>query len=266
MALKVIPGRPIHSKTFSDERGSLPYDRPPFAPWPEKDPELAESSDSLAERLQISREIQDFWAVESHRKAMASQLRMQREIVEVPGVTLRNDSYSRNLSIGACKRAKSICGDVTTANTAPAADGAAICLVVWGSIAQRCSSAIRIVSSAMLGGNPREPGIAPVAAIRRALEGAGIKNSDLSSAEIMEAYASQAIACIIESGLPAQIVNRSGGALARGHPIGASGAILAVRLFHELNRPNMLGLAAIAAAGGLGTSMILKSEGGYPSK
>jgi acetyl-CoA C-acetyltransferase len=73
----------------------------------------------------------------------------------------------------------------------------------------------------------------------------------------MEAYAVQAIACIDGAGLDPDLVNCGGGALARGHPIGASGAILAVRLFHDLRRGT--GLAAIAAAGGLGTALLLQA-------
>lgn len=80
---------------------------------------------------------------------------------------------------------------------------------------------------------------------------------------MMEAFAVQALACIEGIGLAPDSVNQRGGALARGHPIGASGAILAVRLFHDLRRgaPGDLGLAAIAAAGGLGSAMVLEAVG-----
>jgi acetyl-CoA C-acetyltransferase len=94
-----------------------------------------------------------------------------------------------------------------------------------------------------------------VAAIAEALRRAGIGPADLTAAEVMEAYAVQAIACVEGAGLNPDLVNGGGGALARGHPIGASGAILAVRLFHDLRGGT--GLAAIAAAGGLGTALLL---------
>ncbi|MCY4461390.1 MAG: thiolase family protein [Albidovulum sp.] len=251
--------RPIRSKTFLDGKTPLPYDRPPFSPWPSEDPDLADAADQLACRLNLSRRQQDEWTVNSHRKALASIQRMRKEIVQVPGASIEFDSYSRNLSMATCARAGIICGTVTTANTAPSADGAAVCLVVSKRIAANCAKAVRIVSSSILGGEPKEPGIAPVESIRRSLKKAGCDIEELHAAEIMEAYASQAIACVLKSGLDARIVNRRGGALARGHPIGASGAILAVRLFHELDEPNMMGLAAIAAAGGLGTAMIAKA-------
>jgi acetyl-CoA C-acetyltransferase len=150
-----------------------------------------------------------------------------------------------------------ISGPVTAANTAVAADGAALCLVVSERLAQRASHALRIAGGVTRGGKPDEPGLAPVAAIAEVLGRTGIAATDLTVAEVMEAYAVQAIACIDGAGLDPDLVNCGGGALARGHPIGASGAILAVRLFHDLRRGT--GLAAIAAAGGLGTALLLQA-------
>ncbi len=109
-----------------------------------------------------------------------------------------------------------------------------------------------------LGADPCQPGLAPVPAIAAALARAKVPVATLSAAEIMEAYAVQAIACIRGAGLDAGIVNAKGGALARGHPIGASGAILAVRLFHDLRRGH--GLAAIASAGGIGAALVLAAD------
>jgi len=91
--------------------------------------------------------------------------------------------------------------------------------------------------------------------MQQALSAAGLTPLSLQMAEVMEAYAAQAMACVAASGLDPAIVNPQGGALARGHPIGASGAILAVGLFHGLTSGH--GLAAIAAAGGLGTALIV---------
>ena len=103
------------------------------------------------------------------------------------------------------------------------------------------------------------PGTAPIAAIAAALQAAGVAPGDLVAAEIMEAYAVQALACIQGAGIDPEIVNMGGGALARGHPIGASGAVLAVRLFHEMQARGGTGLAAIAAAGGLGSALVLRA-------
>ena len=136
--------------------------------------------------------------------------------------------------------------------------GTALLLARWP-IRQRAGTvllaAVGVYGAATLGGTPEEPGLAPLAAIRRIWQG-----EPLAQAEIMEAYAVQALAVIDGAGLDPQIVNPAGGGLARGHPIGASGAILAVRLFHGLRQGR--GLAAIAAAGGIGTALLVEAPSG----
>ena len=104
------------------------------------------------------------------------------------------------------------------------------------------------------------PALAPVAAAASLLKRSGLEASEITAVEMMEAFAVQAIACVEGIGLDPECVNRRGGALARGHPIGASGAILAVRLFHDLKQSasDAIGLAAIAAAGGIGSAMIFR--------
>ncbi len=226
------------------------YDQPPFTPWPERDPGMVEAAAGLAQRLGIAREIQDAWAVESHRKALAA--RFGGEIVAIAGV--ERDAFARVLTTELVRRAKALAGSVTVATAAVAADAAAFVLVVSDRIA--AGRGLRIVGGVTLGGDPVEPGLAPVAAIGQVLAKNGIAANGLDVVEIMEAYAVQAIACVQGAGLDAGRVNLSGGALARGHPIGASGAILAVRLFYELKRGH--GLAAIAAAGGIGTALLVE--------
>lgn len=197
---------------------AVPYDQAPFTPWPARDPEMGAAA-ALADRLGLDRVAQADWAVESHAKARA--VTDWPEIVPVAAV---------------------------------AADAAAFVLVVSDGIAAG-RAGLRIVTGATLGGTPEEPGLVPIAAIAAALGRAWLQPGDLAMAEVMEAYAVQAMACVNGAGLPVGIVNRGGGALARGHPIGASGAILAVRLFHGL--PAGYGLAAIAAAGGLGSALVV---------
>ena len=103
------------------------------------------------------------------------------------------------------------------------------------------------------------PGAAPIAAAQKLLAAQKIGPETIAVAEIMEACAAQAIACAEGIGIAESALNRGGGGLARGHPIGASGAILAVRLWHEMRKeaPRTLGLAAIAAAGGLGSVLLV---------
>jgi len=249
--------RPIRMRTFADGREPETYDQAPFTPWPDRDPNMAKAADMLGKAKGISREEQDAWAVQSHAKARSSPLH-EGEII--PIAKLRNDPFTRQLTPQLCGRAKAIAGDVTAANTAVAADAAAFCIIVSEKLAKAVNApALRIVGGATLGGDPACPGLAPIAAVHETLSRAQIKTADLSVAEVMEAYAVQAIACVQGTGIDPSIVNKGGGALARGHPIGASGAINAVRLSHELWRMGGTGLSTIAAAGGIGTALLLSA-------
>lgn len=240
-----------------DPQGGPPvaYDAPPFTPWPDRDPDMAQAAQALALGRGLDREAQDRWAVASHARALAAHL---PEIVPMAG--LRRDPFARRLSPTLAARARSVAGSISTANMAVAADGAAFCLLVSDHLARDLPGRRwRILSGATLGDDPGCPGLAPVPAMRRALTQAGLGPADLAAAEIMEAFAVQAMACVAEIGLDPARVNRGGGALARGHPIGASGAVNAVRLCHEL-APGQHGLAAIAAAGGLGSALVLRAD------
>jgi acetyl-CoA C-acetyltransferase len=206
------------------------------------------AAEALARRLSIPRDRQEAWAAQSHAKALAVDL--STEIVPLNGMT--RDAFPRVLSPGLLARTPVLTGTITAATAAVAADAAAVCLVVSDRIAQ--GRGLALIAGATLGGTPEEPGLAPIAAIRRIWGG-----EPLAQAEIMEAYAVQTLAVIDGAGIDPRIVNPGGGGLARGHPIGASGAILAVRLFHGLKRGR--GLAAIAAAGGIGSALLVEASG-----
>jgi len=249
--------RPLRAHQFADGRAAEPYDQAPFTPWPERDPDMAQAADALAGRLNISRAAQEGWAMASHAKARA-QKAPSGEIVPLEG--LQTDPFARNLTPRTCARAPVVCGSITAANMAVAADGAAFCIVVSAQVARDLGrQGVSITSGATLGSDPTCPGLAPLPAIQRALDQAGLKPADLQAAEVMEAFAVQAIACVQGAGLPPDIVNSQGGALARGHPIGASGAINVVRLFHRLRAQGGDGLATIAAAGGIGSAVVLSA-------
>jgi acetyl-CoA C-acetyltransferase len=239
--------RPLRYVTDPDGGPPTAYEQAPFTPWPERDPDMAVAADALARRLGISRSAQDAWAVASHARARAADY---PEIVPLAGVA--RDAFTRALTLAQAARARVVTGSITAANAAVAADGAAVCLVVSARIAAGVPGALRIVRGATVGDDPTEPGLAPVAAIRTVMTGL------VTQVEMMEAYAVQAMACVHMAGLDPACVNPGGGALARGHPIGASGAVLAVRLFHHLRAGQ--GLAAIAAAGGIGTAMLFARE------
>lgn len=251
---------PLRSRTFADGRMPEPYTQAPFTPWADRDPDMAEAADALGKSLGISRHDQDVWAMDSHAAAIDWQGRADHpEIAPLLGQT--RDAFTRKLSVALCRRAPVISGDITAANMAIAADGAAFCVVVSDQVAQRLGAqSVKIMSGRTCGGDPMRPGLAPIDAIRSALSQAKLAPTDLDAAEIMEAFAVQAIACQQGAGLPRAITNRNGGGLARGHPVGASGAILAVRLFHDLCRNGGTGLAAIAAAGGLGSAVVLSAD------
>ena len=247
--------RPLRLRTFADGRPPQAYDAPAFSPFPDRDPDMAEAADLLGRQLGISRSEQDLWAVESHRKARAAAPRLAAEITPIAGIA--QDPFARDLTPRLAARAQIVTGDITAANMAVAADAAAFCVLVSERFA--APGAIELIGGATLGDDPAMPGTAPVPAIARALSRAGLRPRDLARSEVMEAFAVQAIACQRLAGLDPATMNVGGGSLARGHPIGASGAALAVRLYHELRSGGGAGLAAIAAAGGIGTALLLQS-------
>lgn len=241
------------------------YERPPFTPWPDNDPDMLEAAARLAQMHKISRHAQDDYAMASHACALSAPP-APGEIVEIGG--LLNDAFTRRLTPLLCTRMPVLAGSdeygVTAATIAVEADAAAAVLVVSDEIAHRLNGLqpVRIAGSVSMGGDPAMPGLAPVAATQKLLARFDLKPADIAIAEIMEAFAAQAMACRDLTGLQPARINRGGGALARGHPIGASGAILIVRLWHELQKQNAgeHGLAMIAAAGGLGSAMMLTRD------
>lgn len=244
--------RPLRFATDPAGGAAVAYDQPPFTPWPDRDPAMAGAAAALAAAWGISRAEQDDWAIASHAKARAAD--MSGEIVPLLGQF--GDAFTRNLTPALAARAKGLCGPISVANTAVAADAAAFVIVTTAARAARMPRALRIAAAVTLGAAPDQPGTAPLPAIAQALRLAGISPAEVTVAEVMEAYAVQAIACVRGAGLDPARVNLCGGALARGHPVGASGAVLAVRLFHTLRRGH--GLATIAAAGGIGTAVVLQ--------
>lgn len=247
--------RPLRLATDPDGGPAQAYDRPAFTPFPERDPDLHEAAAALARRLGISRARMDAWAGDSHAKALKHRQDMAAEIVPLAG--LAHDAFSRDLTAAVTARARVLTGGITAANAAVGADAAGFVVVSAQPIGPH---PLRLLSGVTRGAAPHDPGFAPLVAMAEVLRQSGTAASALVMAEVMEAYAAQVIACVEGSGLDPAIVNPHGGALARGHPIGASGAILAVRLFHGLARGR--GLAAIAAAGGIGTALVVERRDG----
>ncbi|WP_428029080.1 acetyl-CoA C-acyltransferase [Ancylobacter sp.] len=243
-------------------KGEAPvfYDRPPFTPWPARDPDMIAAAAALARQGGITRAQQAAFAIDSHARALVARERLRAEIVPLAG--LDADAFTRRLTPQLCARAPVLAGEgdvaVDAAGVAVEADAAAAVLVVSAQVRTRLGiSGLAVVDGGSVGAAPEQPALALVPAAARLLaRHPGL----LACVELMEAFAVQALANSAALGLDPARVNRSGGALARGHPIGASGAILAVRLFHELaaEGEGARGLAAIAAAGGLGSALMLQ--------
>ncbi|WP_299413173.1 acetyl-CoA C-acyltransferase [uncultured Sulfitobacter sp.] len=247
--------RPQRFRTYADGSPPEAYGQPPFVPWPERDPDMAAAADALATARRISRAEQDAWAVRSHAAALENRASLA-EVIPLAGQS--DDPFARRMTLKLAARAKEVHGSITAANMAVAADAAAFCVVVSEEVMRALGAdGVAILGGASKGSTPEMPGIAPLAAIRAALHQTKLAPSDITTAEVMEAFAVQAIACVQGAGLDPDCVNRSGGALARGHPIGASGTINAVRLYHELRQHGGTGLATIAAAGGIASALVL---------
>jgi acetyl-CoA acetyltransferase family protein len=151
---------------------------------------------------------------------------------------------------------------VTAGNASGINDGAAALLLVEATHAREIGlrPMARVVATAVAGVHPDVMGIGPVPAIRKALERAGLDAGDIDVVELNEAYASQAVACMDELGLDPARVNPNGGAIALGHPLGASGARLMTAVVHELRRTGgRYGLATMCIGVGQGIATIVES-------
>jgi acetyl-CoA acetyltransferase family protein len=228
---------------------------------------LGESAEKLAEIYSISREAQDEFALRSHTlAARAYEEGALAEVVPVPGVDLERDEGIRTDTslekLGKLKPAFVEDGSVTAGNSSPLNDGAA--MVLLGS--EAAGKAIgaeplaRVVSRGVHGVDPDVFGIAPVEAVNVALAKAGIGWDDVAVVELNEAFASQSLACLAGwPDLDPEKVNARGGAIAIGHPLGASGARVLGRVAHELRaRGGGYGVATLCIGVGQGLAMVLE--------
>lgn len=246
-------------------KADVEYQQPPFSPWPERDPDMLDAAALLARQMGITRAEQEALAIRSHADALAARERLAGEIVPLGGLT--HDAFNRPIGPKLCARLPVLAGDethgLTTATTAVEADAGAVCAIVSDGFLSAHPHlkprGVQIVGGLSLGDDPAMPALAPVAAVRETLARFSLAMDAFDVCELMEAFAVQAIACIRLAGFVPERTNLGGGALARGHPVGASGAINAVRLYHEmLARPGAgKGLAAIAGAGGLAATLVL---------
>jgi acetyl-CoA C-acetyltransferase len=243
------------------------YQRAPFAPASLGDPEMGVAADLLARDHGVSRAAQDEYAARSHARAIATQRAggFDAEIVPL-GDVATDDRPRSGLSVDRLARLRPAFlpdGTVTAGNSCGINDGAALVAAVDAGTYRRLGGpGLRVLATATAGVAPDRPGLGIVPATRLALARAGLTLDAIDVIEFNEAFAGQVLACCVELDLEPERVCPEGGALAVGHPWGASGAVLAVRLFAQLaGRPGGYGLAAIAVGGGQGVAMVVQSCG-----
>lgn len=234
---------------------------------------MGQTAENVAEQWQISRDAQDEFALASQNKAEAAQ-KAGKFADEITPFTVKtrkgeliidNDEYIRHgadlASLQKLRPAFTKDGSVTAGNASGLNDGAAGALLMTADEAERrgIEPLARIVSYATAGLDPKIMGVGPIYASRKALEKAGWKPEDLDLVEANEAFAAQACAVNKDMGWDPAIVNVNGGAIAIGHPIGASGArILNTLLFEMKRRGAKRGLATLCIGGGMGVAMCLE--------
>ncbi len=232
------------------------------------------TAENVAAKYGITREEQDAFALETHRRAAAAQVdgSFDSEILPVsvpsrkgPVVVSKDESVRPDTSMEALARLKPAFqpdGTVTAGNASGLNDGAAMLAICDDSYAEMhgLQPLAEIVSYAAVGVDPAYMGLGPSSAIPVALRRAGLDIGAIELFELNEAFASQSIAVCRDLNLPQDKVNSTGGAIALGHPIGASGARVAVTLVHALRRSGkQYGVASLCIGGGMGIAMVLRS-------
>ncbi len=234
---------------------------------------MGQTAENVAEQWQISREQQDEFALASQNKAEAAQNagKFDEEIVAYTvrtrkgDIVVDKDEYIRHgANIEAMQKMRPAFtkeGSVTAANASGINDGAAGALLMSAEEAEKrgIEPLARIASYATAGLDPSIMGVGPIHASRKALDKAGWKVGDLDLVEANEAFAAQACAVNKDMGWDPEIVNVNGGAIAIGHPIGASGArVLNTLLFEMKRRDAKKGLATLCIGGGMGVAMCVE--------
>jgi acetyl-CoA acyltransferase len=251
--------------------GFNPMPNPVFAKaHPEAYMGMGETAENVAERWQIPRAEQEAFAVRSQEKTAAAQAagRLSEEMVAITGRdgVIDTDGCPRpettTEGLAELKPAFAAEGVVTAGTSSPLTDGCAAVLVCSEAYAERTGLPVLafVKSIAVRGCDPEIMGVGPVAATRKALERAGIGAGDLDVVELNEAFASQSIACIRDLGLDPERVNLDGGAIALGHPLGATGARIVGKAASLLKREGgRYALATQCIGGGQGIATILEA-------
>jgi acetyl-CoA C-acetyltransferase len=233
------------------------------------------TAENLAERGSISRERQDEFAVRSHQRASAAREagKFDDEIVPVPVKVkrdtvefVRDEHIREDASLEAMARLKPVFkpdGTVTAGNASGMNDAGAALVLMSAARADELGvkPRARILSYASCGVDPKIMGIGPVPAVRKVLERAGRTLDEVDVIELNEAFAAQALAVIDDLGLDEDKVNPNGGAIALGHPIGATGAAITAKILSEMEREDhKVGLVTLCIGGGQGIALLLERD------
>ncbi|MBL6660835.1 MAG: acetyl-CoA C-acyltransferase [Crocinitomicaceae bacterium] len=239
------------------------------------------TAEAVAKEFKVSREEQDKFALHSHEKAIKAikEGKFRDEIVpievehifldenekrQVKKYIVDTDEGPRPSKIEKLNSLKPVFaqgGSVTAGNSSQTSDGAAFVMVMSEKMMKELNiePIARLVSYATVGVEPRIMGIGPVNAIPKALDMAGLKMNDLSLVELNEAFASQSVAVIKETGLNPEIVNVNGGAIALGHPLGCTGGKLSVQLINEMRRrKSKYGMVTMCVGTGQGAAGVIE--------
>jgi len=260
----------VESMTRVPMGGFNPLPNPAlYKRYPQAFASMGETAENLAAKYKISRSRQEEFALTSQQRTAAAQAKgsFKEELVPIvwKGGTVSSDGTPRPEStlegLAKLKLAFDEKGTVTAGTSSPVTDGAAATLVCSEEYASRkgLKPLARIKSIAVSGCQPEIMGIGPVLSTQKALQRAGLKISDIDIIELNEAFAAQALACVDELGLDLAKVNIDGGAIALGHPLGATGARLLTTLVHSLARTGgRYGMVTMCEGGGQANVTIIE--------
>ena len=245
--------------------------------WPEAYSNMGVTAELVASRYDVSRATQDEFAYNSHMKAIAAQkagkfvdeiVPVQTKIFTDAGpveVTVEQDEGPRaDTTMEALARLKPVFdtkGTVTAGNASQVSDGAAACVLMTLEKAEELDLTPMAIFRhfTVVGVPPEIMGIGPIPAIRKLMDVSGLKLEDVDCFEINEAFASQAVYCLRELGLDPSKANPNGGAIALGHPLGATGAVLTAKLLYEMRRQDYrYGVVSMCIGGGMGAARLFE--------
>ena len=272
---KIVITGGVESMSLVPMGGQKPAPNPALVEsFPASYDSMGITSETVAERYDVSREDQDAFAVESNRRALAAiqEGRFKDEIIPIEvtlggkQVVFDTDEGPRESTVEGLSKLRPVFkvnGRSTAGNSSQTSDGAAIEVLMTREAAAEygLTPLAELITYQVAGVHPDEMGIGPTVAIPKALDAAGLSVADIGLIELNEAFASQALYSMRKLGLDPAIVNVNGGAIALGHPLGCTGAKLTATLLHEMARRDVeYGIVSMCIGGGMGAAAIFKRD------